>query len=496
MNFLKRSLSLFIAVVIIGSWSNITWAQSGHFSSASLGMGGTGAAYIDTYHANFINPANLMLYGESKPNFGFGLIGGLSTTAGGGLVNIAAYNKHFTGGNVVNADAVLQDFFGSGADAVRGVGIEFDLIPFGAYWRGKKSSFSLAVRNRNLSNISINRGFAEVALAGVNRDRFGSAKPVNFSSEVVAFSEISAGYSMKLLQLPSLGFAKNIKLYAGIAPKYIIPHATSSIDFESTIEVTQDKIVQDFNYTFETIGSVTDQFKEFSKAKEQENFDGKLGDFIEPDESDFTEVEGSGFGFDLGGTVEMDLAGPLEAFFSWIKGKKKLRVGLSVTDIGSVTYTNNAGTFSNDSEFVWDGIDLDDGFSDAYQDSVANDIYLNYKAGNKEEIVKKLPTKVHLGSHLQLGKLAVALDFTKGMNKVGMNSKRLAMGFGVEYDFFNFLPLRAGYRTGGATSSSITAGTGLEFRNFEFSVGALMVPNSENRGAGYGAAWSGLLFRF
>ncbi|WP_138429938.1 DUF5723 family protein [Fodinibius saliphilus] len=497
MNFVKRYLSLLVAVMFLGSLSNMVWAQSGHFSSATLGMGGTGAAYMDTYHANFINPANLMLNSETKPSTSIGLLGGVSATTGGSLLNIAAYNKHFTTGQVVNVDKALNDFFGSEPTNYRRLGFELDLIPLGGSWRGKNSSFSLALRNRTLINSSINRGYAEVFLSGVDKERFGTPKPVNFSSEAVAFSEISAGYSRKILELPSLfGIGENVKLYAGVAPKYIVPHATTGIDFNSTLHVASDKITHDFNYTFKTVGSVTDQFKEFSSASKNDNFDGSIGDFVEPDGEDFSQVQGSGFGIDLGGTIEMDLAGPLEAFFSWIKGPKKLRVALSATDLGSITYDNNAGTFSNNSEFVWDGVDLQDGFDDAYKDSVANDIFLNYEAGTEDKIVRKLPAKVHLGSQLQLGKLAVALDFTKGMNEAGMNSRRVAMGFGVEYDFFNIIPLRAGYRTGGATSSSITAGTGLEFRNFEFSVGALLVPNSENRGASYGAAWSGLLLRF
>jgi len=498
MTFTKHFFSFLIAVVVIGSLSNQAVAQSGHVSSASLGMGGTGAAYLDSYHANFVNPANLMLNSETKPSVSVGLLGGLTVSAGGSLMNISAYNKHFTTGELVNSEQALNDFFGSNDANHRRVGMEIDMIPIGGSWRGEKMGMSLALRSRTLLDNSINRGYAEVMLSGVSQEQFGEPTPVNFSSEAVVFSEVSAGFSMQVLELPELfGFGENVKLYAGAAPKYIIPHYTSGFDFNSTLQVTDNEIIHDFEYTFQTIGSLTDQLNQYREDSQQEKFDGSFDDYIEFDESDFTKVQGSGFGIDLGETMEMDLDGPLESFFSWAPGeKRKLRVGLSVSDIGSITYDNNAGSFSSDSSFTWDGFDFDEGFGDAFTDSVSQDIYLNYDPGNEEKITKKLPTKVHLGTHLQLGKLAFALDLTKGLNEAGMNSQRMAVGVGAEYDIIGIIPVRVGYRTGGLTSSSVTLGTGLEFRNVELSVGALVVPNTESRGGSVSAAWSGLVLRF
>lgn len=453
-------------------------------------------AYLDTYHANFVNPANLMLNSETKPSISVGLLGGISATAGGPLANISAYNNYFTSGDVITSEA-LDAWFGSDMTSSKRLGLELDIVPIGVAWRGEKMSVSLALRNRSLFSGSMNRGYAEVMLLGVSQQRFSNPKPVNFSTSGVIFSEVSAGVSYQLMTLPSLpGIGKNIKIYAGAAPKYIIPNYASSIDFQSTLQVTNDEIVHDFQYTFQTVGQLTSQFEDYYNASQADNFDGSLGDFVEPDGESFTEVQGAGFGIDLGGTIEMDLAGPLAQVFSFMKGQKKLRVGLSVTDLGSITYDNKAGSFSNSDTFTWDGIEFEDGFDEALSDSISKQIYLNYKPGTKKEITKQLPTKVNLGAQLQVGKLGVAFDLSKGFNEVGMNSKRLAFGIGAEYKLFNVIPFRAGYRTGGLTSSSITFGTGLELRNFELTLGALTVPNSQNHGAGVGGAWSGLVFRF
>jgi len=497
MSISKKLFSLVIAIGISVGATSWATAQSGHFSASSLSMGGTGTAYLDTYHANFVNPANLMVNSEMKPSTSVGLLGGISATAGGPLANVSVYNDYFTTGDVVNASAALNAWFGSDASMSKRMGAEVDVIPLGVAWRGDRMGFSLALRNRSLFSGSMNRGYAEVLLAGVTEERFSQGKPVNFASKGVLFSEVSAGFSYQVMELSSLaGFAENVKIYAGAAPKYIIPHQTSSIDFNSTLEVNNNEIVHDFEYTFQTVGNLTSQFQDYYSASQDNNFDGSLGDFVEPDGSSFTEVQGSGFGLDLGTTIEMDLAGPIAKVFSFMKGPKKLKVGLSVTDIGSITYDNNAGSFTANETFTWDGVDFEDGFDDALADSISKEIYLNYQPGNEESITQKLPTKVSLGTHLQVGKLALALDFQKGVNEVGMNSKRVAFGIGAEYKLFNIIPLRGGYRTGGLTSSSFTFGTGIELRNFELTVGALTVPNSENRGSGVGGAWSGLVFRF
>ncbi len=496
MKFFKQIALIILAVGFIISWAKLAQAQSGHYSAKSLGLGGSGTAYLDTYHANFVNPANLLLNADSKPSTSIGLLGGLSVTAGGPLMNISVYNRHFTSGDAVGQEAV-DEWFGLSMGNSRVMGIEIDAIPIAASWRGEKMAFSLAFRNRALFTGSTNRGFSEILLTGINQDRFSEPQPVNFSSSGVAFSELSAGFSYELLKLPSLlGIGNNVKIFAGVAPKYLIPHHTSNIDFNSTLQVTENEVIHNFSYNFSSVGELTSQFEDYYQARQDPNFNGEIGDFVDPDVASFTDTQGSGFGIDLGGTVEMNLAGPLSRAFSWIEGEKKLRVGFSITDIGTITYDKNTGNFTADETFTWDGIDIENGLSDNFADSVRQEIYQNYAPAKNKDITEKLPTKLNLGAQLQAGKLGFAFDLQKGLYETGMNSPRLALGLGAEYKLFNLIPIRAGFRTGGLTSSSITFGTGIELRNFEFTVAGLTVPNSENRGSGIGGAWSGLVIRF
>jgi hypothetical protein len=496
MKFLKQLASILVVTILTIGWGSSSQAQSGHYSAQSLGLGGSGTAYLDTYHANFVNPANLMLHADTKPSTSIGVLGGVSAMAGGPLFNISVYNKHFTTGDVVGLEA-LDEWFGTAIANNRTMGMEVDVIPLAGAWRGENMAFSLAVRNRVLLTGSANRGFSEVLLTGISRERFAEPEPVTFSSKGVAFSELSAGFSYQLLELPTLwGIGKNINVFVGVAPKYLIAHYTSSIDFNSTLQVTDTEVIHDFAYSFTSVGALTNQFKNYYQARQDPNFDGEIGDFVDPDEASFTKTQGSGFGVDIGGTLEMELTGPLKEAFSWIEGEKKLRIGLSITDVGSITYDGNAGHFSADETFTWDGVDIENGLSDNFADSVQQKIYQNYEPSGNEEITEKLPTKLNFGAQLQAGKLGFAFDLQKGLYETGMNSPRLALGLGAEYKLFDIIPLRAGYRTGGLTSSSITFGTGIVLRHFEFTVAGLTVPNSKNRGSGMGGAWSGLVIRF
>lgn len=55
-----KKLKLIFTVFLALSAASVV-AQSRHFNSATIGMGGGGTAYVDGYHANFLNPANLMI---------------------------------------------------------------------------------------------------------------------------------------------------------------------------------------------------------------------------------------------------------------------------------------------------------------------------------------------------------------------------------------------------------------------------------------------------
>jgi hypothetical protein len=255
-------------------------------------------------------------------------------------------------------------------------------------------------------------------------------------------------------------------------------------------------------------GDLSDQLAEFNELRAQQ-MNPDIGDYLDPTAEDLTSFKGSSLGFDVGATLEMDI-GHLTAFNLGIfKGEKKLRIGVSVTDIGSVTIDDRSRTFSAEDTFEWDGVEYDSQiideqfggdeskyFESVLEDSVGNEIYGNLVTSERSEFSKPLPMMVNVGTHLMLGKFSVMLDVGTGYSTVGTNSDRMHMAVGTEYRLFNRIPLRVGYRTGGHSSATYHAGTGLEFKNFEFSAGIAASPDSEAYGTGLGAAWSGLVIHF
>lgn len=511
------AILIVIATVAFGIPSGIK-AQSTHMTSVNLALGGGGTAFVDSYHANFINPANLMLNEGRKPRFSLGLFGGISTNVGGSLVNLNVYNEYFTKGWTISgdlADEVLGKWFGSSSSDMRNVGMQLDIVPFGTAYRSDNWAIGAALRSRLLVNSGVSRGFAELGIYGLDGDVFADGRAVNFIAEVLGFYEASIGYSRRLLSIENLfGFARNVKVYAGIAPKLLIGAHNSRLNFNSILQIQGasqneiDLIRHQFTYSFETTGSLSDQLNNYYQDRQSMNEPPDLGDYIEePDPADFYDIKASGWGFDLGGTIEMDIDVPfIGAAF---RGPEKLRVGLSLTDIGQVSFTEKVGRFAADDVLEWRGFALDqetidqefDGDRKAYlesvlTDSIATEIYGSFAPRQIDRITRALPSMVNFGAQLIMRKLSFSIDLSKGFVEQGTNSKRFSFSTGIEYKLLGFMPFRAGMRTGGISSTAYSAGWGLEFKNFEFSFAASTVPKSLNYGSSAGVAWSGFLFRF
>lgn len=499
---MKRILTtLLFATLLVGSAS----AQSRLQTAKSVSLGGGGTAYVDSYEANFLNPANIMLRADRNTGLSLGL-SGIGVSGGGPLANITTYNEYLTKGLTLTGDLrtdMLSDWFGTDIDGSTSAGLEVGIIGFGTALQGKKWGASLAIRNRVLTNIGVNRGLAEVFFHGLDPAVFGSGRAVNMNVDVLAFTEVSLGYAREVL---SLG---NNKFYVGIAPKLLVGHNTQRLDFNSVITANNGNFRHRYDYTIQTLGGLADGLSNYATDRDN-TAEGaaqpKIDEYIEPAVSDFAGVNATAVGFDLGATmiIPVDFI-PLQ--WGPFKGERQLIVGVSVTDIGKLNFSS-ATQFSNSSEVFYSGFNYDkdlidaefDGDFGAYaesvlQDSIGAEAYLDFNPDGSASVGRTLPTTMSVGTQLRIGRFALLLDVGKGLNDVGMNSMNLYTAFGAEYRIFRFLPLRGGIRTGGNTNTTYHIGTGLEFRNFEFSFGAASSTSSE-KGAGISAAFSGLVFHF
>lgn len=504
MKGLDMKKKILVLSLLMGIGSTLAFAQSRHYNSFTLGMGGGGTAFADGYHANFINPANLMLDNHHSNNT-LGLLGGLGVKNGGSLLNVSVYNKYLTKGLVIEGQVredMLNEWFGSSSANVREQAAEVSVVPFGFSHRGNKSAFSLASRVRVTEEFSMNKGMMEVMAYGLDSEKFSTPTPMNFGMNSVAFAEVSVGYARQILSIPNLLIAKDVKLYVGIAPKYLYGIYTGSFGFQSTFQInsatanTPLSINHTFSYDLQTIGEISRQMQEYATAYDQDS-DTELGDYVEFTGDDLGSPQATGFGLDMGGTLEMDISAlPIPLFMN---KKKTLRVSMSVTDLGKLNFNQDASSIYAEGEFDYKGLQNDGDFDTYFNDlgdSLTTDVYGDFQSKQSEGIVYELPSMYNFGASLEMGKLLLALDYGVGFNSSGVNSTRSVINLGAQYRLLGFIPIRVGTRMGGYSSASYSAGIGLDFNFLEFTISGSMVNNSAKHGSSATVAWSGLVLRF
>ncbi len=506
----------FSALFVVTSlffFSNVH-AQGMHVTASNMALGGGGGAYMNGYHANFINPANLMIPDGNK-RVTVGILGGLSSGVGGGLVNISLYNEHFTTGKQIDtptAIGISNDWFGSGSDDMQYLGFDLGVVPIGGSYRRDDMAFSAAFRMRAMSTLGISKGMFQLGLTGLNTEVFGERKNVNLNNEMLAFGELSFGYAMEVWRNQNGYRPGTQRVYAGVAPKILFGLSYAKIGFDSRLQVTggeDARVIHEFDYYIESVGELTKDLEQYyHERRVLDNSDAVLSDYVGGDSfSDAGSVQGTGFAIDLGGTWEWymkDIDLPVIG-----SGPQILRASLSFTDVGGINFSNNAGDFRAVETFDWSGAEIDfeyideehDGELSSYfdyilEDSIGSDIYGNFSPRDVSSHRVGLTSMVNIGGALTMGRLDVMLDIGKGFNNRGVNSRRMYTALGTEYRIINVIPMRFGMRLGGHSAMNLSFGTGVNFNAFEFSVGMMTTPSSQRGGANIAAAWSGFVMRF
>ncbi|NBW70489.1 MAG: hypothetical protein EBR32_03645, partial [Bacteroidetes bacterium] len=185
---MKRLITLALLILFVQTLD--AQAQNKHYNSMTLGMGGGGVAVIDGYHANFLNPANLMLNDGRVPSTQVGLLGGLGVHAGGSLLNINVYNEYLTKGLTIEGQTredMLDAWFGSSSSNTRDISFTNDIVPFGFSKRTKKAAFALATRVRTMQEINLSKGAAEVYFYGLDSEKFANPVPFNINSTTLSY---------------------------------------------------------------------------------------------------------------------------------------------------------------------------------------------------------------------------------------------------------------------------------------------------------------------
>jgi Family of unknown function (DUF5723)/F plasmid transfer operon, TraF, protein len=158
---------------------------------------------------------------------------------------------------------------------------------------------------------------------------------------------------------------------------------------------------------------------------------------------------GTGYALDLGAAVKLS---------------KSYTAGLSLKNFLS-TITWDKSPEEHGFLFTFDTLTLDN----MDQDFVVSDDYSIPISSFKTS----LPPVASLGLAKTAGKVIWGLDWEQGLKSQPGTSTKPRLSAGAEWSPIGFLPLRAGYSTGGNRNTGLSFGTGLNLAFFNFDVAAV-----------------------
>jgi hypothetical protein len=172
----------------------------------------------------------------------------------------------------------------------------------------------------------------------------------------------------------------------------------------------------------------------------------------------FPSPAGSGLGFDAGIAFDID---------------KHWGVGISVTDIGKMSWKSNAIETVLDSAFTITN----------FSDQAQRDSLVSAMKGRENAIGgfnTPLPTALHIGLVFHLSQtfdsttsagsacgMLFALDYNQGFNNMPGNTTKPRFSIGAEYKPLPWLPIRTGISFLGTDDVNWALGIGLNFHNFD-----------------------------
>jgi hypothetical protein len=424
-----------------------------------VGMGRTMNAVSRGVDALGINPANIAIPDQGNFNLNLAPTGVRVSTE---LFTYELYKEYFTGVDSIGKrwakrlePADIDNILSQIPDLPK-THIEMESMILGASFQDSLvGGIGFGITEHVGAAMTLSKDFFRMAAFGL--EPAGSVYIFD-GTEVSAwwYCEYNLSYGRKLPV--EIKFLKD--LYAGIGLKFIrgygisqpINQKSSFGNYPDPANPTQYTLRG--NIDFLTTHAGVDFFNE--------NSDASVTPFPDP--------VGKGTGFDIG------LSGEL------ING---VRVAVSVTDIGKITWNKNViesyGGGSINTTGDWSNP----------EDTLKSIVRGKTRPG--EAFDTYLPTALRLGFVTEAseipalkflpGKLILALDYLQGFNKSLGNTTKPRFSLGAEYRVFPILPLRTGLAFGGGDKMRWAFGFGLDLHYFSLdfatdNFGMFFIPNS------------------
>ncbi len=413
-------------------------AQNELSNFTATGRGGVINTFAQDYQALGINPANLGREGAPTVAFTIGEfgVGGASRSLSKTLFKHLLFDSTQPIGKAEKSE-LLQGLTGENA-----LNFNFDATTFGISVSLPNGYGGLAFSNRQRvgAHLALNQNAADVIVNGKyaaslqpyypvdpatgNPAGTGTAAPLvsaflNGTAIQLAWtSEYNVAYGVQVVDQEAL------KLSVGAGYRYIqgIGVADVRADGGSLSAYTALSPIFKVNY-----GSLATS----------SNFNYETGSGLHP--------VGKGHGYDAGLSAELG---------------KGLRLGVSVTDLGKMTWTGNVVTAADQKlqRTTATGLQTYDVLTEIVNQFDADQSSLfTYQAA--QERTAQLPAKLRLGAGYRVSSLfEVGVDYTAPLNKVAGNLTSSFIGVGVDFKPVSWIRLSTGVSGGSGYGTSLPLG--------------------------------------
>ncbi|MCE3296577.1 MAG: Sporulation protein [Crocinitomicaceae bacterium] len=329
-------------------------------------------------------PLGMMNFGVSNSGFSFNDL----------------FTKRSDDSLVINTQKVLEEM-----DDLNYFNVENSIELFGLGLKLKDMYINFNVSSKVQANFIYPKGLFQFALEGNGKNFIGQRASLDgIGINLNAYTEIGFGISKEISDKLSVG--GRVKLLSGIA--------------NITTRETRLGI-----YTDPTTYALTiDGFADISSSNISQFYDDTISSSqtkMKNLQSSILNFANKGFGLDLGATYKVS---------------DKLSVNASLVDLGSIRWSNNVTSYkTNEFEFTFEGVDLNEYFSEQENDSSGNRMLddlkdsipkmFNYEENN-EAYSTSLYTKFYIGANYEITKAfnvggVIINEFVKGKYRPGVS---------------------------------------------------------------------------
>ena len=422
-----------------------------------MGMARTFVASSQGLDAVGINPANLAVSDNSTVTFGFLPLG---IHVGSDFLDYRLYTTYFTGvetdsGRVGRylTEADKKDILNSFTDPVANTTGEFETRLVGVTYRIEGiGAGAFTVTDHVGAFATVPRDYLQFLLYG---NPTGSSYRFNDTKVQASWTReyaLSVGGNLRIRFLKSVAAGAAVKLVHGFG-YYEVQRFNTSLVTDAHATLT---------------GSV-------DFLSRRAGIDPSEVRFIDTYKL-FPAVAGKGLGFDLG------VRGEVNEFLS---------AGVSVTDIGSISWNRDTEEKVADTTLV-----VDDPLDETQRSTIESVVKGRTRATGRFSTA--LPAKLRIGVALQVdqlpgmeampGELLLELDYNQGLVETPFSTRNPRVSMGAEYRPLSWLPVRSGVSFGGTDRMNLALGIGVMLSMFDFELASenvtwLFVPNSFSRGS-------------